>query len=296
MPSASASISVGAQLVTWGAERVRADLDGVLHEAAEAGAEGVEVGLHLIEQHDEEAVRAALRRHSLAFIGGVVRLDLHHAEQRAANRVLLERGLERVAALGGQHVTVATLRTMPTPPSTVQTTMAVTALNELGAVAAGRGLRLHDHNYSVAAACGELARVCLETDPHLVWLTLDLAWLHKGGGDGLAFLNAWLHRVRHIHVKDVQAGQVCPVGAGDLGYPVILRQVLAGGYRGWLAVELERLPTGPDAWAALDEDLTYQTVAEPALMVRQSITWLRQNSPDTSNLGGLPVRAGPESR
>ncbi|MCC6619011.1 MAG: TIM barrel protein [Chloroflexi bacterium] len=260
--------------MTWGAARVRADLNGVLGEAAGAGAAGVEIGLHLLDGVEAAMVRWLLARHGLAFIGGVLRLDLYDPARQSANHAIVRQGAALVATLGGRRLTVATLRNRPVPPTAAQVTAAVTALDALGRTALEAGIRLHYHNYSVSVASGELARVCAETDPALVSLTLDVAWLAKGGVAFTEFFPRWGHRVGHLHAKDIRDGQVVPVGDGTLDYASVVRALQAASYRGWLAVELERLLTGREAWAALDEDLTYQTVAEPAAMVARSIAWL----------------------
>lgn len=254
---------------------MRADLNNVLGEVVGTGATGVEVGLHLLDGIETSIVQSLLARHGLAYIGGVLRLDLHDPAQQPANHAAVRQGAALVASLGGRHLTVATLRDRPAPPTAAQMTTAVAALDALGRIALEAGIRLHYHNYSVSVASGELARVCAETDPALVSLTLDVAWLAKGGVAFTEFFARWGSRVGHLHVKDTRDGQVVPVGDGTLDYAGVVRALRAASYRGWLAVELERLPAGRAAWAALDEDLTYQTVAEPAAMVARSVAWLR---------------------
>lgn len=73
-------------------------------------------------------------------------------------------------------------------------------------------------------------------------LCLDTGHLLAAGGDPLAMLERWGHRVRHVHVKDALAdGTFCRLGAGRLDLAAFLAALRALGYEGWIVVEQDVL-------------------------------------------------------
>lgn len=96
-------------------------------------------------------------------------------------------------------------------------------------------------------------------------LTFDTGHLLIGGGDPVPDLQRWLPRINHIHLKDADlsimaAGQgapdpieaiwsqrvFTPFGQGDLDIAAMVEAILAADYEGWIVVEQDVIPTGPD--------------------------------------------------
>ena len=91
-------------------------------------------------------------------------------------------------------------------------------LNKLGEVAKKAGLKAgyHNHNmefrsYNGVVAFDELLRL---TDPSLVTIELDLAWVVTAGADPIAYLKKHANRISMLHVKDVRKDVV--ISATDL--------------------------------------------------------------------------------
>lgn len=129
--------------------------------------------------------------------------------------------------------------------------------------AAGFVPTFHHHVGTYVETPDEIDRVLELTD---VDLTLDTGHLMLGGGDPVAALDRWRGRINHVHVKDVRlavqddvvrdggdmravwARGVFPtLGAGDLDLAGFMDGLAAGGYDGWVVVEQDLIPTGPES-------------------------------------------------
>lgn len=78
-------------------------------------------------------------------------------------------------------------------------------------------------------------------------LCLDTGHLIAAGGDPLATLRRWGHRVGHVHVKDaLPDGTFCRLGAGSLDLEAFLDALRALGYEGWIVVEQDAPNGGQD--------------------------------------------------
>jgi sugar phosphate isomerase/epimerase len=80
-------------------------------------------------------------------------------------------------------------------------------MNAIGARLARHGLRFsyHNHGYGLTEREGRVPlQVVIErTDPALVDLLMDIFWMVVGGGDPVAYLDAYPGRYRLMHVKDM---------------------------------------------------------------------------------------------
>ena len=105
-------------------------------------------------------------------------------------------------------------------------------LNKIGAVAAKAGLSCgyHNHNmefrsYDGVVAYDELLRL---TDPKLVTMEMDLAWVVTAGVDPLKYLRKHADRISMLHVKEVRKdlratadklqAQTTEVGSGKIDW------------------------------------------------------------------------------
>jgi sugar phosphate isomerase/epimerase len=105
-------------------------------------------------------------------------------------------------------------------------------LNRIGAVAAKAGLSCGYHNHNVefrsydgVVAYDELLRL---TDPELVTMEMDLAWVVTAGVDPLKYLRKHADRISMLHVKDVRKNlrtsvdkleaQTTEVGSGKIDW------------------------------------------------------------------------------
>jgi inosose dehydratase len=99
------------------------------------------------------------------------------------------------------------------------------------------------------------------TDPDLVYLLFDSGHLTFAGIDPLPILKKYIHRIRHVHLKDVRqsirtqaekegwsfltavrAGVFTVPGDGDVDFAPIFEVLEKEGYAGWVVVEAEQDP------------------------------------------------------
>ena len=150
-------------------------------------------------------------------------------------------------------------------------------LNELGRVAASRGFKLcfHHHMGTVVQTAEETDRMMANTDPRYVFLCYDTGHFTFAGEDPLAMLKKYVHRVGHVHLKDmrlpvveearknswsflqaVRNGAFTVPGDGDVDFDPVFRVLAEAGYEGWLLVVAEQEPAKADPleYAMKDRD------------------------------------------
>jgi inosose dehydratase len=107
----------------------------------------------------------------------------------------------------------------------------------------------------------EIDRLMDMTDPELVYLLFDTGHLVCAGVDPQALLRKYVHRVRHVHLKDVRAdvlksaqqngwsflnavreGMFTVPGDGSIDFAPLFAMLEDAGYRGWMVVEAEQDP------------------------------------------------------
>jgi sugar phosphate isomerase/epimerase len=107
-------------------------------------------------------------------------------------------------------------------------------LNRVGELARKAGMRCgyHNHNiefrsYDGVVAFDELLRL---TDPALVTIELDIAWVVTAGHDPVAYLRKHADRISLLHVKDVRKdlqvtqelrAQTTEVGSGQVNWKTV---------------------------------------------------------------------------
>jgi len=136
-------------------------------------------------------------------------------------------------------------------------------LDRLSAAAAGMGVTatLHPHVGTMVETAGEVERVL---DGSGIGLCLDTGHLMIGGADPVALAASFAGRIRHTHLKDLDAtwagrvrsgevtysdavrgGMYRPLGQGDVDIAAIVGSLEAAGYDGWYVLEQDTILTGP---------------------------------------------------
>ena len=138
-------------------------------------------------------------------------------------------------------------------------------LDRIADHAAGRGVEvsLHPHLGTMVETGLETQRVL---DGSRIGLCVDTGHLAAAGADPAALVAAAAHRVRHVHLKDVDStlaaevadgkmafaeavrqGMFVPLGTGDVAVTEIVDALEGAGYRGWYVLEQDvMLPGEPD--------------------------------------------------
>ena len=135
--------------------------------------------------------------------------------------------------------------------------------NELGRLAkdVGMTLTIHHHMGTGIQTAEEIDTLMSLTDPDLVYLLFDSGHLTFAGIDPLPVLKKYVHRIRHMHLKDVRqsvrtqaekegwsfltavrAGVFTVPGDGDVDFAPIFDILAKEDYAGWVVVEAEQDP------------------------------------------------------
>jgi len=285
MRVAGAPISWGvSELPGWGHRMPPAR---VLREMRELGLGATEAGPPGYLPGDPGALRELLDGVGLRLVAGFLAVVLHDSHLRALALAEVERTAATLAASGADELILAAAlpgasydRSGRLPKEGwVALAASLAAAEELTA-AHGIGLAFHPH-FGTAVANEEEVSILLETTN--VALCLDTGHLFLGGADSAQVARDAGPRVRHVHMKDVDAELAARVSSGELAYAAAVR---SGLYRplGQGDVDLEAVfgrlqGSGYQGWYVLEQDMALTAEPEPAsgpvAAARQSLEFLR---------------------
>ena len=139
-----------------------------------------------------------------------------------------------------------------------------TGMNKLGKIAKeeyGIALTFHHHMGTVVQSLEEVDRMMENTDPEYVSLLFDTGHFTYCGEDPLEVVKKYVHRIKHVHLKDirpevveqvkkenmsflagVRAGAFTIPGDGCINYDPIFKVLEEAGYEGYMVVEAEQDP------------------------------------------------------
>ena len=270
------AVRVGIGPIAWLNDDLREwgqdfSVDRVLDEIAAAAYQGTEMSYAF--PRDPRVLGQELSRRGLSLAAAYLWLNLARRDVHAEE---LRRGREHVdfcAATGAVAIVAEGTGSLHWDRrgegQTVQPldregwALLTRGLNELGRYASERGVKLcfHPHVGTAVERMSEIRTVLAGTDPLHVGLCADTGHMLLAGEDPLAVLEEFRTRVRHVHLKDIRPEVVrrareaswtfkeavrnnvfCPPGDGGLDFREFLSPLLAGGYAGWLIVEVEQDP------------------------------------------------------
>lgn len=135
--------------------------------------------------------------------------------------------------------------------------------NEMGALAQEKGMILtcHHHMGTGVQTIEEIDTFMSLVDPEKVFLLFDSGHLTFAGLDPVPVLKKYIHRIKHVHLKDcrtairdqaraegwsfltaVRNGVFTVPGDGDVDFAPIFKVLEEAGYEGWVVVEAEQDP------------------------------------------------------
>ncbi len=157
----------------------------------------------------------------------------------------------------------------------------VTGLDHLGDIAQNEGMRLcyHHHMGTGVMTRADIDRLMDSTDPEKVFMLLDTGHLMYAGDDPLACAEAYVDRIKHLHLKNIrqefledalkeqlsfhdaiESGVFTVPGdpEGCIDFEPILQTFADANFEGWIVVEAEQDP-------AKAHPLTYAKMAREYL-------------------------------
>jgi inosose dehydratase len=259
----NAPVSYGAFEVTVGKREGVPSAAEVLDAVQAAGYDGIDLG-PVGYLGDGPGLKAALEARNLLLCGGYVEIDVASDEAAAPGFAELAAVCDQIDAVAGGVDKLfsprPTVALIGSPADDERWSRIESVVSQVVATCAARGYEavLHNEVGTQIATGDDIDRVLESTSAALC---LDTGHLVAAGGDPLAVLANWWDRVTHVHLKDsssagpyTNAMQLweedvfCPLGAGVGRVDEILAALADGGFQGWLLVEQDVLPEGPEGY------------------------------------------------
>jgi inosose dehydratase len=261
--------------------------DRVLTEMRGSGLTATELGPDGFLPTDTEELKSVLRSHDLACVGGFVPVVLFDDAHDPADD--LAGPLDSLVAAGAGVVVLAAATGSDGYDSRpvlddAQWARLLANLDRLATIVADRGLLavLHPHVGTMVETRADVDRVLAGSS---IPLCLDTGHLLIGGTDPLELAKAVPSRIKHIHLKDVdaalaakvqsgeltytdavRAGMYTPLGSGDVDIAGIVSVLRDNGFDGWFVLEQDTILDGEP----LDEGPVRDVVASVAFL--QAVT------------------------
>ncbi|KWX24478.1 inosose dehydratase [Mycolicibacterium wolinskyi] len=260
MRIAGAPISWGVcEVPGWGYQLHR---DRVLTEMRGAGLTATELGPDGFLPADPVELTEVLDAQSLSCVGGFVPVVLHDANHDPARDLEGPLASLRAADAGVVVLAAATgadgYDSRPELDAGQWATL-LANLDRLSRIAAEAGLLavLHPHVGTMVETRSDVDRVLAGSS---IPLCLDTGHLLIGGTDPLELAKAVPHRIKHTHLKDVDAalaarvqageltytdavgaGMYTPLGTGDVDIAGIVSVLRDNGFDGWFVLEQDTI-------------------------------------------------------
>lgn len=264
------SIKIAGAPISWGVCEVpgwgfQLDPTRVLTEMRGVGLTATELGPEGFLPTDTDELKAVLKQHDLACVGGFVPVVLHKADHDPADD--LAGPLDSLVAAGAGVVVLAAATgadgydSRPVLDESQWATL-LANLDRLAGIVAERGLIavLHPHVGTTVETRAEVDRVLAGSS---IPLCLDTGHLLIGGTDPLELAKAVPQRIAHTHLKDVdatlaakvqsgelsytdavKAGMYTPLGTGDVDIAGIVSVLRDNGFDGWFVMEQDTILAG----------------------------------------------------
>jgi inosose dehydratase len=257
---AAAPISWGVcEVPGWGHQMEPAR---VLEEMGRLGLAATEFGPEGFLPAEPEAAARLLAEHGMRAVGGFVPVVLFDSTHDPLPEV--DKALDHFTAAGAGSLVLAAASGLegyddrPELDETQWKTL-LDNLDRIHALAEERGVEatLHPHVGTMVETAAEVDRVL---EGSAIGLCLDTGHLLVGGADPVAIAAAVPARIRHTHLKDVDAGVAAqvrsgrftytdgvrnglyrPLGQGDVDIAGIVRSLEESGYQGWYVMEQDTI-------------------------------------------------------
>jgi len=259
--------------ISWGVCEVpgwgwQLDSATVLSQMQEVGLVATEFGPDGFLPAEPEAKAKTLADNGLRAVGGFVPVVLHDPEHDPVPEI--EKALEGLTAAGGGTLVLAAVtgnEGYDAPPviDDAGWQVLLTNLDRLTRVASRSAITatLHPHVGTMVETADDVERVLAGC---VIGLCLDTGHLLVGGADPVALAAEHAGRIRHTHLKDVdatwarrvQSGEVTyteairqgmyrPLGRGDVDIAALVGSLEGAGYDGWYVLEQDTILAGPPA-------------------------------------------------
>ncbi|HMS94673.1 MAG TPA: TIM barrel protein [Tabrizicola sp.] len=274
------TIRIGNAPCSWGVEFAgdprNPSWETVLQECAAAGYKGIELGPIGFMPEDAGVLGAALARHDLTLIGGVVFRPFHDPAAWAEVMDASRRTCNALVAHGARHLVLIdsiSPRRAPTAGRAAEAEQMgaaewaafrdrIATVAKMGAEEYGLTVGIHAHAAGFIDFEPELERLLDEVDESILKICFDTGHHSYAGFDPVAFMRRHIGRISYMHFKDIDPavkarvianrtgfydacgqGIFCNLGKGDVDFPAVRQILLDAGFQGWCTVEQDCDPT-----------------------------------------------------
>jgi len=275
------TIRIGNAPCSWGVEFAgdprNPTWETVLHECAQAGYKGIELGPIGFMPEDPAILGEALARNGLELIGGVVFRPFHDP---AAWDEVMDASIRTCKALtahGARHLVLIdsiSPRRAPTAGRAAEAEQMgatewaafrdrIATVAKMGAEEYGLTVGIHAHAAGFIDFEPELERLLDEVDERVLKICFDTGHHSYAGFDPVAFMRRHIGRISYMHFKDIDPvvkaravasrtgfydacgqGIFCNLGKGDVDFPAVRQVLVDAGFEGWCTVEQDCDPAG----------------------------------------------------
>ena len=191
-------IRIACQTITFG-ERQSEDFPRVFEAVSAAGYGGVEIGFRHLAKEDPHQMQRQLADAGLLLVASHVGGNLEDTPQASEERQVLDTVIDFLTHVDCTLLMYSGLRS----ESDEEIARDVDMLNRAAERCAAAGIQLlyHNHYWEFAQDSRTMNLLLRSAAPEL-GLCPDLGWIHKAGGDVLAFLGENIDRIGAVHFKD----------------------------------------------------------------------------------------------
>jgi len=191
-------VLIACQTITFGGSQ-KENFPKVFEAVAKAGYTGVEIGFRHIAHLDPTALKKQLAEAGLQLVASHLGGNLEDPDQADGERQMLDVVIDFLNKADCSLLMYSGLRWKDPCQFTTEVTML--SLSAERCKRHGVHLLYHNHNWEFQEE-GKVIKGLLKSACADLGLCPDLGWVHKGGGDVLAFLKENAARLGAIHFKD----------------------------------------------------------------------------------------------
>ncbi|MFN2234582.1 MAG: sugar phosphate isomerase/epimerase family protein [Anaerolineales bacterium] len=209
-------MDIGIQSNLWGPDYHREKMPQMLHEIAQAGYAGIEIGAHRFEDLDHPNDFLSQVQDAGIHVSGIHTLVKFYD---SGNLDYARKSAEFTKALGSQFMMVS--GEAKAGKTTEDYKSLANTLNQVGQICQEFDLTYcyHNHWYEIENRQAELRALCELTDPGLVSLCMDIGWVERAGYSPAEVSTAFLDRIRYFHLKDTLTDKFVDLGEGTVDFP-----------------------------------------------------------------------------
>ena len=237
-------MKIGCQTITFGNERHKTDMEGIIKTVAAAGYEGMETGffrLDINEAGNYKKLQDEFNiRQAAIHIGG----DFGDTESVKKQLENIPGLIKTAHTLGCENIFFSG------SPANAATDYKLVCenINALGRTLKENGLVLsyHNHDWEIKNNYFGLYALCGSTDPEYLSFAPDIGWIAQGGGDPVTALKYLGGRVSNLHFKDfTRDGKFTELGRGAVDFKAAYE--FAKGRDFWVIAEQDASEIGAEA-------------------------------------------------